>query len=133
MQNYLRKWPGSLGFIFLGHGLSFLSGLLLLLVYGLCLTNPASPTYYTDKLPKMFDLRTGGGILAWPATGGFILGVLLIGYGIAQLFSPQRGDDDEQDPPHSFGACNDERAHMKPDGSHHQSGITSWEERFRRL
>jgi hypothetical protein len=75
MPDLIDRWRPSLP-VFLGGGvLSFLSGLLLLVLYGLCLTNPASPTYYTDKLYMMW--REAWGLVALAATA-FVSGLTLM-------------------------------------------------------
>jgi hypothetical protein len=92
MPDLPDRWRRSL-FVFAGGwALSLFSGLLLLVLYGLCLTNPASPTYYTDKLSKMWDQAWW--LVALAATS-FVSGlVLMIAAAVLPLF---------RDPPDDTG------------------------------
>jgi hypothetical protein len=118
-------------FILGGGGLCLSAGFLLLIVYGMCLTNPSSPTYYLDKLPVMFDLGNGGGVIAWPASVTFLFEIALIGYGIVLplLRSPLDFEEPEASP--SFRPLSDKPMPTKLATSGDQSGITVRDERFR--
>lgn len=70
------KWAESVIRILLGGAIIFPPAVLLLTVYGLCLTDPNRPDYYEAKIRKMF--LQPDGFLTWPCVA-----VVLFGVGVA--------------------------------------------------
>lgn len=71
---YGNRWVSSLCGVLLGIALCLPPASLLLIVYGLCLTNPSSPDYYTAKLRMMF-WNTDAAFLTWPSVGVLFFGL----------------------------------------------------------
>jgi len=73
----MNRWVSSLCGILLGCAICLPPGLLLLLIYGLCLTNPAQSDYHTTKLRMMFRFPDPG-IVTWMGVVGVFFGVWVI-------------------------------------------------------
>jgi hypothetical protein len=56
----MNKWVSSLCGILLGCAFCIPPGLLLLVIYGLCLTDSSRPDYHIAKLRMMFELPDPG-------------------------------------------------------------------------
>jgi hypothetical protein len=74
-----------------GWSLTLLSGLPLLLLYGVCLTNPSSPTYYADKFYMMWTQAWAVVVLA---AASFVSGLtLMVAAAVLPLFYTRSDDD----------------------------------------
>jgi hypothetical protein len=69
----MNRWVSSLCGILLGCAFCIPPGSLLLVIYGLCLTDPHRPDYHVAKLRMMFRMPDPG-VLTWLAVGGVFLG-----------------------------------------------------------
>ncbi len=79
-----------------GAVLCLLSGLLLSLMYGVCMTDPASPTYYMDKLNMLWS---EAGLLASLVATVFISGLtLMIAAAVYPLFREPPHDESDVHP-----------------------------------
>ena len=70
----INRWVSSLCGILLGLGLCIPPFFLLVLMYGLCLTDPSRPDYYTAKLWMMF-WNTDLVLFTWPSVGMLLFGL----------------------------------------------------------
>lgn len=84
MRTMNRAWSSLLG-ILMGCGVSLPFCLLLLIVYGACLTDPFSPDYYVRKIEKMFRFPDPG-ILTYLGITGAVLGLLVALIGAIRPF-----------------------------------------------
>jgi hypothetical protein len=72
----MNRWVSSLCGILLGCAFCIPPGLLLLLIYGLCLTDPSRPDYQATKLRMMFTMPDPG-LLTWMGVTGVFLGLAM--------------------------------------------------------
>jgi len=77
LRRGFSKWAESILRILLGGAIIFPPALLLLIVYGLCLTDPSQPDYHEAKIRRMFSFPDPG-FLTWPCAA-----VVLFGIGVA--------------------------------------------------
>lgn len=71
-----RLVAGLFGFL-LGISICIPSAVLLIVIYGLCLTDPSQPDYYAMKVSMMFRFPDPG-VLTWPAAACLLVGLLIM-------------------------------------------------------
>ena len=71
-----NRWSARLLGIVQGFSLCIFPAFLLILSYGLCLTEPSSPDYYTAKLWMMF-WNTELAFFTWPSAGVLLFGLFV--------------------------------------------------------
>ncbi len=73
MRSFSRR-ANSMFHILCGAGIALPPALLLLFIYGMCLTDPTSPDYYQAKIQRMLHFPDPGK-LTWPALCGTLFGI----------------------------------------------------------
>lgn len=81
----------SLFYILCGAGFALPPALLLLFIYGMCLTNPARPDYYSAKIRMLFSFPDPG-VLTWLAISGVLFGISIAIVGVLRPFLRKRED-----------------------------------------
>lgn len=74
MVNSRNRLTSSLCGVLLGFSLCIPPAVLLLIIYGLCLTDPSRPDYYALKLHMMFHMPDPG-LLTWLGIAGVFFGL----------------------------------------------------------